>query len=291
MKLVLFDCDGTLVDSQHVILEAMARAFAGAGLAVPPRETVLGIVGLSLTEAMRRIGGEDPAFPAEELAELYRGAFRTLRTEPGFREPLYPGIAEVIATLARRDDVLIGMATGKSQRGAQAVLAHHGLTSHFVTVQTADDDALVGHQFLEGGQPVSVVAPAVVVFAPRCGRRDLVGEAGSPLRPRERSSLLEHHGLASHFVTVQTADDAPSKPHPEMVLRAMAETGAAPLDTILIGDTSFDMTMARAAGVRAVGVTWGYHARDVLVQSGAERLVDHASSLPVVLDELWMEFA
>ncbi len=105
VKLVLFDCDGTLVDSQHVILEAMARAFAGAGLAVPPRETVLGIVGLSLTEAMRRIGGEDPAFPAEELAELYRGAFRTLRTEPGFREPLYPGIAEVIETLARRDDV------------------------------------------------------------------------------------------------------------------------------------------------------------------------------------------
>jgi phosphoglycolate phosphatase len=223
VKLVLFDCDGTLVDSQHVILEAMARAFAGAGLAVPPRETVLGIVGLSLTEAMRRIGGEDPAFPAEELAELYRGAFRTLRTEPGFREPLYPGIAEVIETLARRDDLLIGMATGKSQRGARAVLAHHGMTSH--------------------------------------------------------------------FVTVQTADDAPSKPHPEMVLRAMAETGAAPLDTILIGDTSFDMTMARAAGVRAVGVTWGYHARDVLVQSGAERLVDHASALPMVLDGLWMEFA
>jgi phosphoglycolate phosphatase len=223
VKLVLFDCDGTLVDSQHVILEAMARAFVGAGLAVPPREAVLGIVGLSLTEAMRRIGGEDPAFPAEELAELYRGAFRTLRTEPGFREPLYPGIAEVIETLARRDDVLIGMATGKSQRGARAVLAHHG--------------------------------------------------------------------LISHFVTVQTADDAPSKPHPEMVLRAMAETGAAPLDTILIGDTSFDMTMARAAGARAVGVTWGYHARDLLVQSGAERLVDHASALPMVLDDLWMEFA
>lgn len=223
MKLVLFDCDGTLVDSQHVILEAMGRAFAGAGLAVPPRETVLGIVGLSLTEAMRRIGGEDPGFPAEELAERYRNAFRTLRTEPGFREPLYPGIAEVIAELGRRADVLMGMATGKSQRGARAVLAHHGLTHH--------------------------------------------------------------------FVTVQTADDAPSKPHPEMVLRAMAETGAAPLDTILVGDTSFDMTMARAAGARAVGVTWGYHPHDLLVSSGAERLVDRAGALPAVLDELWMEFA
>lgn len=223
MKLVLFDCDGTLVDSQHVILEAMTRAFVGAGLAVPPRETVLSIVGLSLTEAMRRIGGEDPAFPAEELAERYRGAFRTLRTEPGFHEPLYPGIAEVIEALVRREEVLIGMATGKSQRGARAVLAHHGLTAH--------------------------------------------------------------------FVTIQTADDAPSKPHPEMVLRAMAETGAVPQDTILIGDTSFDMAMARAAGVRAVGVTWGYHSRDVLLASGAERLVDDAGVLPGVLDELWMEFA
>jgi phosphoglycolate phosphatase len=223
VKLVLFDCDGTLVDSQHVILEAMARAFAGAGLAAPAREAVLGIVGLSLTEAMRRIGGEDPAFPAEELADLYRAAFRTLRTEPGFREPLYPGIAELIAALARREDVLIGMATGKSQRGARAVLAHHGLTDH--------------------------------------------------------------------FITIQTADDAPSKPHPEMVLRAMAETGAAPLDTILIGDTSFDMTMARTAGARAVGVTWGYHSRDVLLASGAERLVEDAGELPVVLDELWTEFA
>ncbi len=108
---------------------------------------------------------------------------------------------------------------------------------------------------------------------------------------RGARAVLAHHGLTYHFVTMQTADDAPSKPHPEMVLRAMAETGAAPLDTILIGDTSFDMTMARAAGVRAVGVTWGYHSRDVLVQSGAERLVEHAAALPVVLDELWMEFA
>lgn len=223
MKLVLFDCDGTLVDSQHVILEAMARAFAGAGLVVPPREAVLGIVGLSLAEAMRRIGGEDPAFPAELLADLYRDAFRALRAEPGFREPLYPGIAEMIDRLARREDVLIGMATGKSQRGARLV--------------------------------------------------------------------LEHHGLTQRFVTVQTADDAPSKPHPEMVLRAMAETGAVPRDTILIGDTGFDMAMARAAGARAVGVTWGYHSREMLLQAGAERLVEDAATLPMVLDELWLEYA
>lgn len=219
MKLALFDCDGTLVDSQNVIFEAMTRAFARGGLPLPPREAVLGIVGLSLVEAMRQLGGDDRAFPAEEMAERYRNAFRELRAEPGFAEPMFPGVRMVIDRLAAREDVLLGIATGKSQSGVAAVLSHHGL---------------------EG-----------------------------------------------RFVTIQTADDAPSKPHPGMVLQAMQATGARPEDTILIGDTSFDMVMARAAGARAVGVTWGYHARDRLHQSGAERLIDDAGDLLAAMDELW----
>lgn len=219
MKLVLFDCDGTLVDSQHVIVAAMGRAFARAELAMPPREAVLGIVGLSLVEAMQRLGEDDPRFPAERLAELYREAFRELRTEPDFSEPMFPGMRGLIDRLAARDDLLLGIATGKSQRGVAAVLAHHGL---------------------EG-----------------------------------------------RFVTIQTADDAPSKPHPAMVLQAMAATGAAPMDTVLIGDTSFDMVMARAAGARAIGVSWGYHAPDLLTQSGAERLATDADELQRAIDELW----
>jgi phosphoglycolate phosphatase len=219
MKLVLFDCDGTLVDSQHVIVAAMGRAFARAELAMPPREAVLGIVGLSLVEAMQRLGEDDPRFPAERLAELYREAFRELRTEPDFSEPMFPGMRGLIDRLAARDDLLLGIATGKSQRGVAAVLAHHGL---------------------EG-----------------------------------------------RFVTIQTADDAPSKPHPAMVLQAMAATGAEPMDTVLIGDTSFDMVMARAAGARAIGVSWGYHAPDLLTQSGAERLATDADELQRAIDELW----
>lgn len=219
MKLVLFDCDGTLVDSQHVIVAAMGRAFARAELAMPSREAVLGIVGLSLVEAMQRLGEDDPRFPAERLAELYREAFRELRTEPDFSEPMFPGMRGLIDRLAARDDLLLGIATGKSQRGVAAVLAHHGL---------------------EG-----------------------------------------------RFVTIQTADDAPSKPHPAMVLQAMAATGAEPMDTVLIGDTSFDMVMARAAGARAIGVSWGYHAPDLLTQSGAERLATDADELQRAIDELW----
>lgn len=219
MKLVLFDCDGTLVDSQHVIVAAMGRAFARAERAMPSREAVLGIVGLSLVEAMQRLGEDDPRFPAERLADLYREAFRELRTEPDFSEPMFPGMRALIDRLAARDDLLLGIATGKSQRGVAAVLAHHGL---------------------EG-----------------------------------------------RFVTIQTADDAPSKPHPAMVLQAMAATGAEPMDTVLIGDTSFDMVMARAAGARAIGVSWGYHAPDLLTQSGAERLATDADELQRAIDELW----
>ncbi|WP_428030535.1 HAD-IA family hydrolase [Ancylobacter sp.] len=219
MKLILFDCDGTLVDSQHVIVAAMGRAFARAALPMPPREAVLGIVGLSLVEAMQQLGEGAPGFPAERLADLYREAFRELRTEPDFHEPMYPGMRPLIDTLSARDDVLLGIATGKSQRGVAAVLGHHG--------------------------------------------------------------------LQGRFATIQTADDAPSKPHPAMVLQAMAATGAEPMDTVLIGDTSFDMVMARAAGARAIGVTWGYHARDLLQQSGAERLVSDADDLLRAIDAMW----
>ncbi|MCJ8141375.1 HAD-IA family hydrolase [Ancylobacter sp. A5.8] len=219
MKLALFDCDGTLVDSQDVIVTAMTRAFDRAGRPVPPRSAILSIVGLSLVEAMRRLGDDDPAFPAEALAELYRGAFHELRAESAVLEPLFPGMRATLDLLKAREDVVLGIATGKSQRGVAAV--------------------------------------------------------------------LRHHGLEGRFMTIQTADDAPSKPHPAMVLQAMAAVGVEPADTVLIGDTSFDMTMARAAGARALGVTWGYHARDLLMASGAERLVDHAADLLPAMDGLW----
>ena len=81
--------------------------------------------------------------------------------------------------------------------------------------------------------------------------------------------LLAHHGLADRFVTLQTADRHPSKPHPAMLEAAMAEAGAHPHMTVMIGDTSYDMAMARAAGVRAIGVTWGYHDEAALRAGGA----------------------
>jgi phosphoglycolate phosphatase len=91
--------------------------------------------------------------------------------------------------------------------------------------------------------------------------------------------ILGLHGLAGHFVTLQTPDHNPSKPHPGMVLRAMAETGAAPDETVMVGDTTFDMELGKAAGVRTVGVMWGYHEPKELTEAGADVLIERYEDL------------
>ncbi|MDX1541523.1 MAG: HAD-IA family hydrolase, partial [Geminicoccaceae bacterium] len=88
---------------------------------------------------------------------------------------------------------------------------------------------------------------------------------------RGLEQVLGHHGLDHLFVSLQTADDNPSKPHPAMLERAIGETGSRPEETAFVGDTTFDMMMARAVGARGLGVAHGYHAREDLLAHGAER--------------------
>jgi len=80
---------------------------------------------------------------------------------------------------------------------------------------------------------------------------------------------LERHDIHARFVSLQTADRHPSKPHPSMVLQAIAEAGAAPETAFVVGDTSFDMAMATAAGVAGIGAGWGYHDSEELLEAGA----------------------
>lgn len=218
MKLVIFDCDGTLVDSQHMICAAMQRAYDAHEIACPPREAVLSIVGLSLREAFQVLGRGHDAFPFDGMIEQYKQAFFDLRHSAEHQEPLYDGARHTILSLASRSDCLLGVATGKSQRGVRAILTHHG--------------------------------------------------------------------LLSHFATIKTADDAPSKPHPGMILDAMREAGAEPSDTLMIGDTSYDMEMARTAGVTSIGVTWGYHKEAILRSSGADHVVRSYTELAASIDGL-----
>ena len=104
---------------------------------------------------------------------------------------------------------------------------------------------------------------------------------------RGLDKLLEAHGLAHLFITQQVADFHPSKPHPSMILTAMAEAGVEPKDTVMIGDTSFDMEMARAAGVPGIGVSWGYHPVSALNE--AAHLLDAFAALPDALSAIWSE--
>ncbi|MBP31345.1 MULTISPECIES: HAD-IA family hydrolase [Methylobacterium] len=137
MRLVVFDVDGTLVDSQHLIVAAQEVAFAENGLPAPGRREALSVVGLSLPQAFRRLVGEDG--PVAELSESYKQAYNRLRLDPAHEEPLFPGMADLLTRLHDRGDVLIGLATGKSRRGVDRLIAHHGWAEWFATTQSADD--------------------------------------------------------------------------------------------------------------------------------------------------------
>ena len=214
-RLAVFDCDGTLVDSQANICRAMEEAFAMARLDPPPREAIRRIVGLSLVEAVRALIPHADDADHRRIAHDYKDAFQRLRSSGALeQEPLFDGIVEVVDRLVA-DGWLLGVATGKSDRG----LAH----------------------------------------------------------------VLATHGIADRFVTLQTADRHPSKPDPAMLVAAMDAVGAEPHMTAMIGDTSFDMAMAKATGVRAIGVAWGYHDVAELIDAGAELVAERVAALPALL--------
>jgi len=96
--------------------------------------------------------------------------------------------------------------------------------------------------------------------------------------------VFEHHGLHRYFQTFQTVDGGPGKPHPRMMLDAMAEAGARAGQSVMIGDTSFDMAMARAANAHALGVSWGFHTRDEITDGGAHAVHDDFEALNAALD-------
>ncbi|MGH6763820.1 MAG: HAD-IA family hydrolase [Phyllobacterium sp.] len=211
MKLVLFDCDGTLIDSADIIHGCMARTFREAGLNVPELQHTRSIIGLSLDLAIGRLLDRDVDDEIIHLAEQYKANFRLMRLEPGFHEPVFDGIVDLLDTLSRHDEILIGMVTGKSRRGVRAI--------------------------------------------------------------------FDAHGFGPHFLAVRTADDCPSKPHPAMVLECCSELGVDPAATIVVGDAIYDMQMAKSAGARAVGVSWGCETIERLRSVGADDILEHPNDL------------
>jgi phosphoglycolate phosphatase len=216
LRLAIFDCDGTLVDSQADIIHAMEASFAAHGLPAPPQAEIRRIVGLSLHEALRMLHPDLEEATRASLVSGYKDAFRARRAAGAVDEPLYDGIAGLIADLDAAG-WLLGVATGKSDRG----LAH----------------------------------------------------------------CLERHGLTRHFVTLQTADRHPSKPDPSMIEACLDATRAQPQHTVMIGDTTYDMAMAVNAGVRAIGVDWGYHPPADLLAAGASAVATSMADLRRLLTE------
>ncbi|MAU44855.1 MAG: HAD family hydrolase [Yangia sp.] len=219
LRLVIFDVDGTLVDSQADILASMRAAFASAGLEAPARAEILSIVGLSLPLAIAELAPGIAPATRDAMVEAYKASYMGLRIEKGTPQssPLYPNTREVLEALHAQPETLLGIATGKSRRGLD--------------------------------------------------------------------KLLDGHEMRRLFVTQQCADDHPSKPHPAMIEAALSETAMPAHRAVMLGDTSFDMQMARAAGVTAIGVTWGYH--DAARLRDAHHVIDDIRALPPLLEEIW----
>ena len=118
MKLVLFDCDGTLVDSLAIIQETMARTFRAFGHEAPDEQATRGTVGLTLDVAIAGLlGREDVDHECRDMMGYYRSLFAEVRRDPAMQEKLYDGVAAMLAHLFLQDDILVGAVTGKSRRG------------------------------------------------------------------------------------------------------------------------------------------------------------------------------
>ncbi len=219
LKLVIFDMDGTLIDSQDFILTAMRYAFEKAGHPVPRKADVLSIVGLSLDAAVEVLLPNLGAAENKRTVDLYRHSFIELREKLGgeAKAPLYPGALEALERLHAVDEILLGVATGKARRGLDH--AYHA------------------------------------------------------------------HDIGRFFVTSQTADHHPSKPHPSMLHQALRDTGVEAARAVMVGDTEVDTEMGRAAGFKTIGVSWGYHPNNRL--GAADVIIDDFAALDGALAEMW----
>lgn len=207
-RLLVFDWDGTLMDSQARIVACFQSAADDLGVAVPDARRARDVIGLGLPEATGRLFPELDAATVTRVVDRYRFHFLGNHPTPS---DLFPGVVETLEGLAQAG-YLLGIATGKGRRGLDAALRETGLGRLF--------------------------------HASRC------------------------------------AGEAFSKPHPQMLEEVMEALGAGPEDTLMIGDTEYDMQMARSAGVPGLAVSYGVHEPSRLLAQGALACLDRIDQLP-----------
>lgn len=177
---------------------------------------------------------------------------------------------------------------GLSLVDAMAALApDHEATRH-ERLAAAYKEAFWQHR-AQGQHTETLFPGAEALLAKLRARGDVALGIATGKSRRGVAHLIEKHGWEDWFATVQTSDDHPSKPHPSMIVTALAETGLRPAAAIMIGDTSFDIAMARAADVGAAGVSWGNHPVAELTTAGAHTISNDFKELEHHLESLWQE--
>jgi phosphoglycolate phosphatase len=216
MRLVVFDLDGTLINSEALIIETVRESFASVGQAIPTDDAIRAISGITARDAMLILApGVDEA-RLDEIVNAYRS---TYLSKAGLaREPMFDGALAALDRLQEDPETILAVATGKGHAGA--------------------------------------------------------------------ITLLERHDIIGRFHSIQTPAHNRGKPDPQMIETAMDKAGIGPEATVMIGDTSHDMKMARNAGVKALGVAWGYHTVTALEEAGAHLVIHRMDELVDAVDKL-----
>ncbi|GAB4357539.1 MAG: HAD-IA family hydrolase [Gammaproteobacteria bacterium] len=210
-RLLIFDWDGTLMDSEARIVACIRAATEEMGLRTLSNDHMKNVIGLGLAEAIQMLfPGSDDDFGREFVAR-YRKHFFRAEENP---TPLFEGAYATLQSLYEQG-YWMAVATGKGRRGLD--------------------------------------------------------------------QALERTGCGDFFLTTRCADEAPSKPHPEMLLAILEELGVDADDTLMIGDTEYDMQMARSAGTHALAVSYGVHELERLLNHQPLGFVDDIRELPAWL--------
>ncbi len=210
-RLVMFDWDGTLMDSAGHIVDSMQRAMGDLGLEVLDADTIRNVIGLGMREAVNTLFPHDNS---SAFVETFTAQYREYYFAPGAPQELFPGAEAMLRTL-HGEGCLLAVATSKSRLGLD--------------------------------------------------------------------QSLRDTGLGELFHASRTADETASKPDPRMLKEILAHLNVAPGDSVMVGDTEYDLEMAKRAGVASVGVSFGAHARERLLGHGPLACLDELGQLPQVL--------
>jgi len=216
LRLVIFDLDGTLIDSVALIVETVTNAFHAVNEPVPDERMIRSISGITARDAMAILAPKATAERVEEITQSYRAQY--LKGTGLSREPMFEGALATLDRLQADPEAILAVATGKGHTGAV--------------------------------------------------------------------TLLELHGIVGRFNSIETPTHNRGKPDPQMIETAMHKAGVGAANTVMIGDTVHDMRMAKAAGVGAIGVAWGYHDRQELLDAGADIVIERFDQLDAAVARL-----